>query len=233
MRSKSCGRSRFFTLSLSLILLGLLAALWGEPTALAVVKTWTGTGGTGNWGTSGNWAPAGAPLNGDYLVFPAGAPFLNNTNTLSGRTFNSISFNGASGGYNLRGNAITLSTGITASHTAGLNDLEIAITLGASQTFGTAAAGGTLSVSTNIDLNGSRLTINANTAAVTLSGIISGTGALNKIGAGLLILSGPNANTYVGATTVSAGTLQLSKVLGPAVPGDLTVFSAVTLTLGN
>src|SRR3989442_14168763 len=96
------GSSRLFTFCFSLILLGLSAAFFGAPSAVGAVKTWTGTVGNGNWGTAGNWAPAGAPVNGDDLVFPAGAPFLNNTNTFSGRTFNSISFNGASGGYNLR-----------------------------------------------------------------------------------------------------------------------------------
>lgn len=206
---------------------------FGIVATQGAVKTWTGLGGTGNWGTAGNWAPAGVPANNDDLVFPAGAPFLNNTNTIVGRTINSISFNGASGGYNLRGNTITLVAGITASHSAGANDVEIAITFGGIQTFGTATAAGSLSVSGNIDINGTRLVVNANTATVTLSGIISGTGTLSKSGAGLLILSGANANTYNGTMTVPIGTLQLSKVVGPAVTGDLTVFSTATLTAGN
>jgi autotransporter-associated beta strand protein len=43
-------------------------------------------------------------------------------------------------------------------------------------------------------------------AALTLSGIIDGSGNLQKTGAGTLILSG--ANTYSGTTTVNAGTLK-------------------------
>jgi autotransporter-associated beta strand protein len=38
------------------------------------------------------------------------------------------------------------------------------------------------------------------------AGVLSGTGSLTKTGAGILVLTG--ANTYVGGTTVSAGTLQ-------------------------
>ena len=45
-------------------------------------------------------------------------------------------------------------------------------------------------------------------AAQTMSGIISGTGALTKLGSGNLTLSG--ANTFTGATLVSAGTLTVS-----------------------
>ena len=45
-------------------------------------------------------------------------------------------------------------------------------------------------------------------AAQTMSGIISGTGALTKLGSGNLTLSG--ANTFTGATLVSAGTLTVA-----------------------
>ena len=49
-------------------------------------------------------------------------------------------------------------------------------------------------------------TIDTQSNAVTLSGILSGLGALTKIGNGTLVLSG--VNNYTGLTTVSAGTLQ-------------------------
>ena len=53
--------------------------------------------------------------------------------------------------------------------------------------------------------------------ALTISGAITGTAALAKVGAGTLTLTG--ANTYSGGTTVEAGTLQASS-LGT---GDITV----------
>ncbi len=46
-----------------------------------------------------------------------------------------------------------------------------------------------------------------NDSSVTLSGVISGTGALTKAGSGTLTLTG--ANTHSGTTTVNAGTLQV------------------------
>src|ERR1700746_1642713 len=43
--------------------------------------------------------------------------------------------------------------------------------------------------------------------ALTLDGVISGTGTANQAGTGTTILTGDN--TYTGGTTISAGTLQL------------------------
>ncbi|KPF81967.1 hypothetical protein IP70_22515, partial [alpha proteobacterium AAP38] len=69
----------------------------------------------------------------------------------------------------------------------------------------------------------------SNANAVTLSGVLSGTGSLAKQGAGTLTLSG--TNTHTGAVTVSAGTLALS---GGSSIGDnsaVTVDSGATLSL--
>ncbi|MGD9613688.1 MAG: autotransporter-associated beta strand repeat-containing protein, partial [Kiritimatiellia bacterium] len=59
---------------------------------------------------------------------------------------------------------------------------------------------------------------------VTYAGAISGTGTLEKNGAGILTLSG--ANTYSGNTTVSAGTLLVS---GSAANSAVSVASGATL----
>ena len=56
------------------------------------------------------------------------------------------------------------------------------------------------------------------TAALTLPGVISGTGSLSFTGLGITTLSG--ANTYTGTTTISAGTLNIT--------GSLAAGSAVT-----
>jgi len=66
--------------------------------------------------------------------------------------------------------------------------------------------------STNMSLDGNVSLRAANasgtSAAITLSGVLSGTGGFTKIGAGTLTLSA--ANTYTGNTIVSAGTLNLA-----------------------
>jgi autotransporter-associated beta strand protein len=62
------------------------------------------------------------------------------------------------------------------------------------------------------------------TLTYTVSGIFSGTGALNKTGSGTLILSG--ANTYTGATNISAGTLK------EGTGNVITDTSAVTVASG-
>lgn len=66
--------------------------------------------------------------------------------------------------------------------------------------------------------------ISTGTNAVEMSGVISGSGALNKLGTGALTLS--NTNTYSGATIVSAGTLFVNGSLGN---GAVTVASGATL----
>ena len=77
-----------------------------------------------------------------------------------------------------------------------------------------------------INLGGSTRTVQvddnpdytANDSAV-LAGAISGTGGLTKTGAGVLMLGGSASNTYSGDTTVTAGTLDLGKTSGYAIPG--------------
>lgn len=65
--------------------------------------------------------------------------------------------------------------------------------------------------------------------AVTYSHVISGSGALVKLGSGTLILDG--VNTYTGSTTVSAGTLEVGDAshTTASVAGDVTVNADGTL----
>jgi autotransporter-associated beta strand protein len=91
----------------------------------------------------------------------------------------------------------------------------------------TLANGGTaLSLANAIALTGPGFTVDsgAATASFTLAGAISGAGGLAKTGAGLLTLSG--ASSYTGATTVTAGTLNVTGSLASAV----TVQSGAAIT---
>ncbi|MCP5127842.1 MAG: autotransporter-associated beta strand repeat-containing protein [Gammaproteobacteria bacterium] len=127
--------------------------------------------------------------------------------------------------------------------------------LSGNNTYGnTTLSGGTLSIAEATDLGsgGTTLTLDGGTlavtsastfnqtvvlgfgdgvintlAAVTLTGVISGAGALTKTGAGTLTLSGNH--TLIGATTISAGALHGEGTLA----GALTVESGATFAPGG
>ena len=106
---------------------------------------------------------------------------------------------GSTGTYNLDGGKLIAKSIVKGSGTAQFN-------FGG----GTLQAGGTFSTSVSMTLTGTGGDATLDTAGykVTLSGILSGSGGLKKIGAGTLILSGKN--TYTGETSVDAGVLQIT-----------------------
>ena len=100
-------------------LLAVCAGLFELP-ARGAVLSWSGGGGANaNWNNSANWGFAGMPGNGDTLIFPASQPDLVNTNNIPGLTLNQIIFAGPGGGYDIRGNAFTLTNNIEATNTTG------------------------------------------------------------------------------------------------------------------
>ena len=83
-----------------------------------------------------------------------------------------------------------------------------------------------------IFLNGTTAALNAiQTGTNTLSGVISGTGVFNQTGSGTTILT--NAETYTGATTVSAGTLSLTSTGSIAAGSTVGVGAAGTLNFAS
>lgn len=98
------------------------------------------------------------------------------------------------------------------------------VTLGGGTIRATAEGGFTSPL--NMTLTGSsgtNVTFDTQAANVTLSGVLSGAGGLQKTGTGALTLSG--ANTYAGATTVKGGTVAFSA----AYPGGDLEIDAATL----
>ena len=88
-------------------------------------------------------------------------------------------------------------------------------------TIGSLAGAGNVIIS-----NGKVLSPGANNSDTTFSGIISGAGALTKVGSGSLTLSG--TNTYTGSTQINAGNL----ILSGSITSETTVNPGGTL-LGN
>jgi autotransporter-associated beta strand protein len=178
----------------------------GASVTEPVAAFWNG--GADPWTTLANWTTDATGATGTdeipgvrtNVTFATTAPLGNlTTNTVDDDfEINSLTFNAAAGGVIIGGtkmltidatnaNGNTPGNGITAGNTSGTNTISAKIGLGSSQTW-TVDAGG----------------------ALTVSGAVSdfGTGrSLTKAGAGTLTLSG--VNTYSGATTISAGVLQI------------------------
>jgi len=97
------------------------------------------------------------------------------------------------------------------------------LSLLSSETIGSLAGGGYVTVGGNV------LTLGGDNTSTGFGGVISGTGSLVKTGTGLFALSG--ANTFTGGTTVSSGTLSVNTLSdsGPSALGNtgtITVYNA-------
>ena len=112
-----------------------------------------------------------------------------------------------------------LPTGTTVTIAAGAT-----LDLAASQTIASLAGDG------RVTLSGGSLTTGGGNTDTRYAGVISGSGGLTKAGTGVFTLAG--ANSYTGATTVSAGTLRLD---GGAITGGgaLSVASGATLDVNG
>jgi hypothetical protein len=197
--------------------------------AVAATKFWTGGDvANANWSTAANWSPAGAPAANDDLVLPDSAARKVNTTDTAVGFFRSISITGPASGYNIGGNAIALSNGITADIGAG-NTLAFAgILLTAGQTF--TVSGFILHIVAPIDLGPNTLTLATPASGfLQLQGVISGTGGVIKNGSGA-VYNYANCN-YSGPTIINGGSLGVTG--GSLNPAGTVTVSAGTLELAN
>ena len=75
----------------------------------------------------------------------------------------------------------------------------------------------------NFSVGGGTLEFNTATIDSDFTGVVSGSGGLNKSGAMKLTLSGSTVNTYAGDTNILQGSLDLNKTSGYAIPGNLNL----------
>lgn len=158
-------------------------------------------------------------------VTPNGIQFGGDTGTYDAASSATLSLSG--------GNLYVGAQGLTRGSAAGALPVTIQLqggTLGASATW-----------ASSMDMKLGASTIRAATSGgtaqnITLSGVLSddsGSGSLTKTGAGTLILSGASDNTFTGATTVSAGILDLGKINAVSSSSSLTIASGAGLALSS
>ena len=105
----------------------------------------------------------------------------------------------------------------------------VTVTAGATLDFnGFSQALGSLAGAGNVTLGSATLTVGSN-ASATFSGVLAGLGGLTKSGLGTATLSG--ANTYTGATMISAGTLSVASIGNGGVAGNLGAASNAAANL--
>ena len=220
-----------------------LLTLGGTLGLGANTVTFDGTGATTVAGVVSGTGAAAIVQSGTGTTTLGGANTYTGTTTISAGTLNANTNTALGTG------AVTLSGGILGS-TAG-STVTNAVTMTASSGLTGITSGGTLTQSggsytlnmenatqsgtLNLSNNGTArtLTVQTDAGTSTISGTIANgstsTGdALIKTGAGTLVLSG--SNTYTGATTINAGTLNFSRT-GSAYAGNITL-NAGTLGLG-
>lgn len=190
----------------------ILALLLGAAAAQASTHTWTGGSTKGSlWSDVANWVDGdGAPMAGETnldLVFPDGAMRLANQNDIGDLTIRKITFSGS--GYTITSLSVSLSESVNVSDgVTGTNTFNGGIALTAATT----------------------LTV-ANGATLAQGGIISGSFGVTKAGAGTALYNA--VNTYTGATSVNAGTLQIGVNNAIASNSAVTVASGATLNLNG
>jgi autotransporter-associated beta strand protein len=205
----------------------------GQLPATGTTRVWDGGSGVdANWMTAANWVGDVAPVAGDALDFPAGAAQRNNTNNFpANTTFESIRIAGDS--YFLNGtNAVVLNSGLRAELGIGTATFTPPIVLAAAQTF-TAMPGASVVLSGAVATGGHTLTLDTvdlgiGGGLIFLQGVVSGAGALEKTGGGVLFLAGNN--TFTGPANIAAGFVQVghNNAFGSTAAGT-TVQSGVAL----
>lgn len=137
---------------------------------------------------------------------------------------NTAAVNGTNSTFTMTGGRLNLGPNGITGNTA-TNALVPTIILSGGTIAATAPSG--WSTAFNLRLTNGTPAIDTSNATVTLSGVLSGNGGLNKLGSGYLNLNA--TNSYTNVTTVAAGTLQGSGIIA----GPVVVQSGANLSAGG
>jgi autotransporter-associated beta strand protein len=166
-------------------------------------------------------------------VLSAAGSYTGATSVTAGtlRAGNATAFGTTAGGVSITSGAVVDLNGVAiGAEPFTLNGTGISSDGALINSSGTGASlSGTIALASNSSVGG-------NSGNLTLSGIISGSGTLTKVGTGKVILTG--ANTFANGVTVQAGTLELQTSAaaagtGTILLGDTTGTAAATLQGGS
>jgi len=201
--------SKPYTTHLSRVLpaLALLALSALSASAQTISETWDGGGADDNWSTATNWTNDQVPNN-QFVDFAGTTRTNPNNDIAAGKYIWELRLKNTTSGQNftLDGNSVFVHNAVSTYDVASGNITDV--------------------INMNIDTLNGNWVIGTN-HDLTMNGL-AGTGGdvLNKSGGGTLTLAG--ANTYTGATTVTAGTL---KVTNSSKTPSYNIASGATLEL--
>ncbi len=210
-------------LALGHILFGMVL-MFSHTVAQAASFTWDG-GGAGvhisDWTKKANWGNTSTPGAADTAIFTnvvgsSSTPLINSASAIS-----DIVYNANAAAFTLGGSAIlTINNGIANNGTAS-QTINTALALSGAQTWN--ANSGSLAIGGTVNNGGFGLTVGgANNT--TISGIVTGAGALNKSGNGTLTLS--QANTFTGGMAINGGNVRVSNTTGSATGSGNVVLNS-------
>jgi hypothetical protein len=200
--------------------------------ALTYTCTWTNGDSTSIWSDPLNWSGcnSAAPQNGDSLIFNtsilSSEPQGNITNDISSLQVANITIEGGgSYNYNISGNAISLSNGITNNATSPGSFINVGMTLTANQTFAAGSTGLDIGVSSaNFNLGSNTLNISG-ADGVRLYSPIVGTGTINySITSSIISMINESNPSFNGAVVINSGIVVVNvSQTDPLGTGTVTV----------
>jgi autotransporter-associated beta strand protein len=194
----------------SVLAAAMLSAMW-QPVAAAATYYWDTNGSTSGFGTaSGTW--------GSSSFFSTSATGALATTSVTTTSLDDLNFGTGSAGMGLATGTIT----VDAAQSIG------SLTYG-SQSGAITLAGGTITLATAATITTNQ-TASINTIESVLAGASTG---LTKAGATTSTLALTAANTYTGATSVTAGTLAIRGADGAIASSSGAAISGATLLLDN